>query len=80
MFVTHGYALTSVNQIAALAGVDKHTVYRRFPSKDSLFAAACIHEIDRLINPDWLGLDEPEGPAQLEAIRLACKSMVVRNG
>ena len=36
-FRDHGYAATSMDQIAASAQVSKRTVYNHFPSKDSLF-------------------------------------------
>ncbi len=38
-FRLHGFAGTSMDQIAAAAGASKRTVYNHFPSKDELFAA-----------------------------------------
>ncbi|GAB6966791.1 TetR/AcrR family transcriptional regulator [Komagataeibacter kakiaceti JCM 25156] len=37
LFGEQGYAATSVEQIAAVAHVGKQTIYRRHPSKESLF-------------------------------------------
>lgn len=37
LFGEQGYAATSVEQIAAVAQVGKQTIYRRHPSKESLF-------------------------------------------
>ncbi|CAB3631252.1 hypothetical protein LMG3431_01287 [Achromobacter pestifer] len=37
-FRRHGFAATSMDQIAAAAGASKRTVYNHFPSKDALFA------------------------------------------
>ncbi|MFL6657972.1 MAG: TetR/AcrR family transcriptional regulator, partial [Massilia sp.] len=37
-FRTHGFEASSMDKIAALAGVSKRTVYNHFPSKDELFA------------------------------------------
>lgn len=37
-FRTAGYEATSMDRIAAAAGVSKRTVYNHFPSKDELFA------------------------------------------
>jgi TetR/AcrR family transcriptional regulator, regulator of autoinduction and epiphytic fitness len=37
-FRAHGFEGSSVDRIAALAGVSKRTVYNHFPSKDELFA------------------------------------------
>lgn len=38
-FREHGFAGTSMDRLAAAAGVSKRTVYNHFPSKDELFAA-----------------------------------------
>ena len=38
-FRTNGFEVTSMDKIAATAGVSKRTVYNHFPSKDELFAA-----------------------------------------
>lgn len=37
LFLRHGYAGTSMDQVAALAGVSKQTVYAQFLSKEALF-------------------------------------------
>ena len=37
LFITQGYAATSIEQIAAAAGSGKQTIYRRFISKEALF-------------------------------------------
>lgn len=39
MFLKLGYAATRMDAVASKAGVTKQTVYRYFPSKESLFAA-----------------------------------------
>ncbi|MGK7924951.1 MAG: TetR/AcrR family transcriptional regulator [Spirulina sp.] len=38
-FLTHGYAATNMDGVAAAAGVSKATVYRYFQDKEGLFAA-----------------------------------------
>jgi len=38
-FRSHGFETTSMDKIAAGAGVSKRTVYNHFPSKDELFSA-----------------------------------------
>jgi TetR/AcrR family transcriptional regulator, mexJK operon transcriptional repressor len=40
LFLQQGYAATSMDSVAALAGVTKQTVYRYYPSKGELFTAA----------------------------------------
>jgi TetR/AcrR family transcriptional regulator of autoinduction and epiphytic fitness len=37
-FRAHGFDATSVDRIAAVAGVSKRTIYNHFPSKEELFA------------------------------------------
>lgn len=37
-FRQHGFEATSMDRVAATAGVSKRTVYNHFPSKDALFA------------------------------------------
>lgn len=44
LFLEHGYAATSMDVVAQLAGVSKATVYARFESKDQLFAAMIERE------------------------------------
>ena len=44
-FRAAGYETTSMDRIAARAGVSKRTVYNHFPSKDALF----IHIVDALM-------------------------------
>jgi len=38
-FLTHGYAATSMDRVAAAAGVSKATVYNHFQDKEGLFKA-----------------------------------------
>lgn len=39
LFMEQGYAATSMDSVAGLAGVTKQTVYRYYPSKEELFTA-----------------------------------------
>lgn len=41
-FRTNGFEATSMDRIAAAAGVSKRTVYNHFPSKDALFAEILV--------------------------------------
>lgn len=43
-FFTHGFAATSIEQVAAEAGVSKVTIYNHFGDKRSLFAASVDRE------------------------------------
>jgi AcrR family transcriptional regulator len=62
LFATNGFANTEMQQLADTAGVGKGTLYRYFPSKDTLFLAAADrlmvrmrHAIDAAIE----GVDDP---------------------
>ena len=53
-FRTAGYEATSMDRIAAAAGVSKRTVYNHFPSKDELFGLMLEHLWNRSITtPAW---------------------------
>jgi AcrR family transcriptional regulator len=49
MFVEHGYGGTSMDAIAAAAGVTKPVVYECYPSKEQLFGALLEREEQRLL-------------------------------
>lgn len=57
-FRQHGFGATSMDRLAASAGVSKRTVYNHFPSKDALFSEILIvlwrraAEVDLLYQPD----------------------------
>ncbi len=56
-FVSRGIRRTTVDDIAAAAGVSRITVYRYFPSRDELIRAAFLHLADTL---DALAEEPPE--------------------
>jgi TetR/AcrR family transcriptional regulator, regulator of autoinduction and epiphytic fitness len=58
-FRASGFESTSMDKIAATAGVSKRTVYNHFPSKDELFAQI-LHE---LWNNAAAQADQPYNPA-----------------
>lgn len=47
-FFAHGFAASSIEQIAADAGVSKVTIYNRFGDKRALFIAAVERECEQL--------------------------------
>ena len=48
-----GYAALSIEEVAALAGVNKTTIYRRWPTKSELVHAACVEFADEVsVCPD----------------------------
>ena len=46
-FLEHGYAATSMDTVAAAAGVSKATIYAHFSSKADLFAAVIIRRCEQ---------------------------------
>lgn len=52
LFVQRGYGETSIEAIAAHAGIGKLTIYRRFPDKSALFHAVT----QRLLDQWWAAL------------------------
>jgi AcrR family transcriptional regulator len=63
-----GPARTTVSAVAARAGVQRHTVYRHFPTDEDLFAACSAHFAELHPFPDIGALrGEADPPARLEA-------------
>ena len=63
-FAAQGFAKTTVEEIAAWAGVSKGLVYARFPGKDELFDAVLLRTLD-----DWAEV------ARAEAVRRGAGSV-----
>jgi AcrR family transcriptional regulator len=59
---TIGPARTTITAVAERAGVQRHTVYRHFPTEDALFTACITHWDERNPFPDpaaWTGIADP---------------------
>jgi AcrR family transcriptional regulator len=54
LFKEQGYAATSVDQIATLAGIGKQTIYRRYPTKDHLFKAVLTEHLFARFVEAWV--------------------------
>lgn len=48
VFVAHGFAGASIDQIAAVAGAGKPTIYARFSGKEALFTAVFERHVDNI--------------------------------
>jgi TetR/AcrR family transcriptional repressor of mexJK operon len=46
-FLEHGFRRTTMDAVAARAGISKQTLYAAYPSKDALFAAVVSDWVDR---------------------------------
>lgn len=68
-FLRNGYLGTSVDEIAAAAGVSKQTVYKHFADKEGLFTEIVLGTIDQVGEPFFSeigSLEEPRSPKDLE--------------
>jgi AcrR family transcriptional regulator len=68
LFVAHGYRGTSMEGIAAAAGVTKPVVYRCYPNKQALFRALLEREEERLLASVTAALPDELDPDDLEAV------------
>jgi AcrR family transcriptional regulator len=81
LFTEQGFAATSIDQVAAAAGVGKQTIYRRYPSKAQLFKAVLSEHMMKGVVDAWerrledlaqRAKDETSSP--LDALKMICRS------
>ena len=73
-FRLNGYAATTMDDIAAACGAAKHSIYRRFPSKEALFTAAVALERERmLVHIHSIGVKQSD---PLSSLRDMCRSLL----
>ncbi|MDK3258837.1 TetR/AcrR family transcriptional regulator [Blastococcus capsensis] len=65
LFAEHGFAATSVEEIAASAGVSKPVVYEHFGGKQGLHAVVVDREMHRLLSRFGTALSAPGHPREL---------------
>lgn len=70
LFIEQGYAATSMEQVATMAGAGKQTIYRRYASKEELFTAVVSALVATLFEaPDEAAVDLTN---PLAALRNTC--------
>ena len=63
LFMEQGYGATSMDAIAAKAGVSKRTIYSHFDSKDGLFSAMMDAACERIGGADFSKAEKPDPTA-----------------
>lgn len=68
-FVERGYDKASMDEVAAVAGTTKRTVYAHFDNKETLFRAAIGNAVERFLSelPDL----DPSGDPEAELVKFA---------
>jgi TetR/AcrR family transcriptional regulator, mexJK operon transcriptional repressor len=85
LFLRHGYAGTTMDEIAALAGLTKRTVYNNYGDKDALFREVIVDTIAvaedfvRDMRDAFAGKSAAQIPAALEAFGRSLALGIVRS-
>ncbi len=73
LFIEHGYAGTSIEKVALVAGAGKQTIYRRYPSKEDLFVAVVGTASQVLANAGIEARQRKDDP--LISLRETCRKL-----
>ncbi|WP_244830108.1 TetR/AcrR family transcriptional regulator [Caballeronia sp. TF1N1] len=77
-FIASGYDATSMDRIAARAGVSKRTVYNHFDGKDALFAAI-LHQLWTASQSDDAPAYDPRSPLRAQLLDLLARKLNLLN-
>ncbi|WP_342640386.1 TetR/AcrR family transcriptional regulator [Rhodoligotrophos ferricapiens] len=81
LFRRNGFAATTMEEVASACGAAKHSIYRRFSSKEELFREAVALERRRLLDcVAQIDVRENEPLASLRAIARALLHIVIAPG
>ena len=82
IFAEKGYHSARVSDVAARAGVSQGTIYWYFKSKEALFGAAFMSQVDALFEPINRILDQdlPAGTRLLRAVEMSLDLMSTEIG
>lgn len=64
LFMERGFEATSMDAIAAQAGVSKATLYARYPDKDALFREVIRHKCESAVDPAAFAFDASRSPRE----------------
>ncbi|MBS2024761.1 MAG: TetR/AcrR family transcriptional regulator [Deltaproteobacteria bacterium] len=71
VFAQRGYEATSLDEVAAKAGISKPIIYEHFGAKEGLYAAIVDHELESLVQRISLSVEQGRPRARFEAAVLA---------
>jgi TetR/AcrR family transcriptional regulator, mexJK operon transcriptional repressor len=79
LFLRNGYLGTSMDEVAAHAGVSKQTVYKAFTDKESLFAEIVTSAVREAADPVYAEVLELEDTGDIEAdLRRFARRLIAR--
>src|ERR1700748_3324392 len=79
LFAERGFEGTSIEEIAAQAGVSKPVVYEHFGGKEGLYAVVVDREVERLTGTPMLRLDKPHTKPKFEAAAVSLLRYIEEN-
>jgi TetR/AcrR family transcriptional regulator, mexJK operon transcriptional repressor len=79
LFLRGGYQGTSMDEVAALAGVSKQTIYKAFSDKERLFSEIVVSAVGAAADPVHAEVIELEDTGDIEAdLRAFARRLLVR--